>query len=76
MTVDKRHAITIGDNEVVIRTPGRSTAAVAGILGDETRDGRRTLWLDRLVHSPGGAFDDGWEADGAVSTILAKYANY
>jgi len=64
--------ISIGDGWVTVRRHGRSTSIVAKILGEETRKGIRTIWLDRLVHYAGEKALGEWNASGAISTILSR----
>jgi hypothetical protein len=46
---------------------------VANVLGTANDDQGQpaTVWLDRLVHRPGMEFD-GWDATGAISTVLHR----
>lgn len=66
-------SITIGNEAVTLRRSGSSTRIVANILGSEKdAKGEATrIWLDRRVHRPGEEFD-GWQASGAVVTILER----
>lgn len=64
--------ITVGEGVVVIRQQNSSKATVAQILGERIRDGVRYLYLDRLVHFRRGSQLVGWEASGAISTILSR----
>ena len=51
--------VVIGDGSVTIRRSGRSAPIVAQVLGlDRDPDGAVIrIWLDRLVHRPGGGMD-------------------
>ncbi|NMG29553.1 hypothetical protein [Aromatoleum evansii] len=64
--------ITVGEGVVVIRQQNSSKATVAHILGERVRDGVRYLYLDRLVHFRRGSQLVGWQASGAISTILSR----
>ena len=67
--------IAFGDGSVVIRRSGNSQALVANALGSATDStGKKTVWLDRLVHRPGEkSFSEGnvvWQVSGAISSVL------
>lgn len=66
----------IGEGVAVIRREGRSSATVAGILGQENGpDGRPVkLWLDRLVHRQDLDQFEGWDASGPFVTCLERRA--
>lgn len=64
--------VTVGEGVVVIRQQSSSKATVAQILGERVRDGMRYLYLDRLVHFRRGSQLVGWQASGAISTILSR----
>ena len=65
--------IRIGDGLVTWKARGRSAVTVAKVLGvDYDESGQiQTLWLDHLLHF-GGQTIDGWEATGAISTVLHR----
>ena len=65
--------VSIGDGVVVINNPNRSDLSVANLLGqDNDADNvAQVLYLDRMIHGYGISFS-GWEASGAISTILTR----
>ena len=66
-------AVKVGDASVSLKREGRSELVLATILGrrKDPHNGAETLWLDRLVHFNGETFI-GWQASGAISTILQQ----
>lgn len=68
---DGRYTVTVGQGEVALRTRGQSAIRTGRILGEEIEDGRRVVYVDRLL-LPAGTWDlnDGWQASGCISTIL------
>ncbi len=62
--------VKIGQGDVAIRRSTSSSVTVAKLLGDETRDGVRVLYLDRLVHTAADIHFSDWHPSGAVSTML------
>jgi hypothetical protein len=66
--------LAIGDDTVTIKRQGTTTAVVANILGRQIDVQSETLWLDRMCHRPDELFE-GWQATGAISTILHRQVN-
>lgn len=66
--------VLVGEQTVTISRGGSLNAAQARLLGDETTDGVRRLYLDRLVHLPREDELGDWACSGAVSTILERPA--
>lgn len=60
----------ITDSTVILRQRGQSYVTVTNILGTGFRDGRRVIWLDRLIHNKNTNDTEHWEFSGAISTIL------
>lgn len=60
----------ITDKTVILRQRGASYVAVANILGTGFRDGRRVIWLDRLIHDKSTIDTEQWQFSGAISTVL------
>jgi len=69
---DPAHVV-LGDSTVSIKRSGQSAVVIANILGraNDEEGNLRVLWLDRIVHREGDLFE-GWEATGAISTVLTK----
>jgi hypothetical protein len=64
--------ITIAGEVATVRTRGSQDAAVARVLGTETRDGKQLVYLDAELHRPDQEWADGWTATGAITTILMR----
>lgn len=64
--------VRVGDTGVSVKRKGH-TLALAKILGRTTKDGIESIYLDRLVHKDWETFE-GWNASGAISTILSRTA--
>jgi hypothetical protein len=65
--------VSLGDGAATFKQKGQSDVIVANVLGMANDDQGQpvTVWLDRLVHRPGMEFD-GWDATGAISTVLRR----
>ena len=64
--------VSVGEQSVIIADSVRSQRYVGNVLGVETTsDGRQQIYLDRLLHDTSMVFD-GWEASGAISTVLTQ----
>ena len=65
--------VKVGDASVSLKREGRSELVLATILGrrKDPQNGTEILWLDRVVHTNGETFI-GWQASGAISTILQQ----
>jgi hypothetical protein len=66
--------VTLGDGAVTIRRPGRTVSIVANVLGVDRGPGGEVIrvWLDRLIHHPGEAWEGAWSVWGAVSSVLER----
>lgn len=65
--------VSLSEGCATLRQKGQSDVIVAKVLGTNNDGGGQpeTIWLDRLVHRAGVEFD-GWQATGAVSTVLHR----
>lgn len=65
--------VTLGESTATFKSEGRSAVVVANVLGTHgDSEGKPCkVWLDRIVHRPGMEFA-GWEASGAISTVLTR----
>ena len=65
--------LTINDTTVIIFGGGRSNTVCATILGVDKNeeDEVERIYLDRIVHHIDTYFA-GWQASGAISTVLTK----
>jgi len=66
--------VSMGEDVVVVKREGVSTATVAVILGNLVKDGVEIVCLDRLVHAPYETEFIGWTVRGAVTTLLTRPA--
>lgn len=73
-TITRDVQVLVGEQTVTITRGGSLNAAQARLLGDETIDGVRRLYLDRLVHLPREDALGDWACSGAISTILEQPA--
>ncbi|OGU23762.1 MAG: hypothetical protein A2580_17925 [Hydrogenophilales bacterium RIFOXYD1_FULL_62_11] len=67
--------LSVGDQAVAVRPHGSRFVRTAAILGRETSpEGVERIWLDRIIAAPFETLihPDGWEASGAVSTVLER----
>jgi len=67
-----KQTIKVGENTVMVSSPHSSAVYVVGVLGfkyDSTGQ-IESIYLDSYIHE-GNEFE-GWEASGAVSTILTR----
>lgn len=65
--------VVIGEGSVSLKRPGQSAVVIAKILGSASDEegNLQVVWLDRIVHREGDLFA-GWDASGAISTVLTK----
>ena len=70
--------LSFGEGTVVLRRSGSSKLTVASVLGSETNPetGKRTVWLDRMVHRLQDRVicqgDIKWTPSGAISTVITQ----
>lgn len=65
--------VKLGDGVMTLKRPERSEVVVANVLGRTVSDdgSLEHFWLDRIAHKPEDVFD-GWNVEGAISTILTR----
>lgn len=71
MAAETTFHVSLGDPQATFSSPTGTKVLVARVLGRTNANGTERVFLDRVVHGPGAAFV-GWQASGAVSTILSR----
>ena len=70
--------VTVGEGSVVLSRTGQNRKVTATVLGEErnSESGKRTIWLDRLIHrqseTEARVGDAKWHLSGAISTVLQE----
>lgn len=71
-----QYELKFGETKVSVRRRGSAYVKSAEVLGlEHIDDGRVRIWLDRLVFDEPTVEQDGWQAYGAISTILEAPSN-
>ena len=66
-------SVVIGDKSISITRNGNRSHTVANILAIENnKEGKKVVYLDRLVHRVGEDNFCGWIVSGAISSILTE----
>ena len=67
--------ITLGDGVAVVKTRGRSSPVIAGILGtDGPAEAPSAIYLDRRIHRPGERQMGEYTVGGARTSVLYPVA--
>lgn len=68
--------LTFNGGTVHLKRTGQSEQIIAQVLGHESKDGVRTIYLDRLIHEHYERTLDVFNVTGAISTILTIAENF